>query len=250
MSSKLKYTDDLPVYMAGLTNIKNANSVQYQWLWENGCIHRHRYSRHFSCFIKKYGISERKGCLDIEAGALNADFDICLSWAVKTVGKDEVFYDHIVKEDLDLGIYDKRIIETLVSTIRTYDRLITHYGKNRWFDVPFIRARYLWLKARGLYEGEPFPAQGEMYISDTYAMSKSLLKIASRRQDSVANTVQGKDIKTKIDKGHWMAIKYGNTEARNNAISYIVDHNLKDVEQLEGNYLALVPFVREGRNLI
>jgi len=236
--------------MVGLTNIKNANSVQYQWLWENGCEHRHRFSRHFGCFLKKYNVKEVKGCLDIEAGALDADFDICLSWAIKTVGKDEIFYDHITKGDLDLGAYDKRIIETLVSTVRKYDRLITHYGKNRWFDIPFIRARYLWLNARGLYNGEPFPAHGELYVSDTYGMSKSLLKIASRRQNSVANAVQGKDIKTKIDKDYWMAIKYGNCKARSEAIEYIVDHNQKDVEQLEGNYLALVPFIKEGRNSI
>jgi len=37
MSSKLKYSDSLPEYMKGLVNLKNANSRQYQWLWEHGC---------------------------------------------------------------------------------------------------------------------------------------------------------------------------------------------------------------------
>lgn len=240
----------LPKQMQNLIVLKNANSQQLDWLLKWRCQHRHNGVRHFNCFLKEFNISEKKGCLDIEAGALNADFDICLSWAIKTVGKDEIFYDHITKKDLDLGTYDKRIIETLVSTMRTYDRLITHYGKNRWFDIPFIRARYLWLKARGLYEGENFPVHGEIYVSDTYGMSKSLLKIASRRQDAVANTVQGKDIKTKIDKDYWMAIKYGNTKARNKAIDYILDHNHKDVQQLEGNYLTLVPFVKETKSSI
>jgi len=247
---ELRYTECLPIFMTGLVNIKKANTKQYQWLYEHGCSHRHRYTTHFNCFLKEFNIQEIKGCVDIEAGALDADFDICLSWSIKTVGKNEIFYDHVTKKDLDSGIYDKRIIETLVSTLKKYDRIITHYGQNRWFDIPFIRARYLWLKARNLYDGELFPTHGELYISDTYSMSKSLLKISSRRQNSVANVVQGKDIKTKIDKDHWMGIKYGDCKSRDKAIEYILDHNQKDVIQLEGNYLALVPFIKEGRNSV
>jgi len=214
------------------------------------CEHGHSGLTHPNCYVKEKGIEEVKGCLDIEAGALDADFDICLSWAIKTAGKDEVFYDHVTKEDLDSGQYDKRIIESCVETMWIYTRLITHYGSNFRFDIPFIRARYLWLKARGLYEGERFPQYGEMYISDTFAMAKKLLKISSRRQDNIGSVVQGKDIKTKINKDHWMAIKHGNNKQRMAAIDYIVDHNLKDVEQLEGNYFALVPFVREVKSSI
>lgn len=250
MPKQLKYTDTLPKYMANLTNIKRANSTQYEWLYEHGCGHRHRFTKHFSCFLKQYEIEEVKGAMDIEAGALDADFDICLSWCIKTINKDEIFYDHITKSDLDKGIYDKRIIETLVDTMWKYDRLVLHYGKNRWFDLPFIRARYLWLKARNLYEGAVFPSYGEMYVSDTFGMAKSLLKISSRRQNSIANVVQGEDIKTKIDKDYWMGIKYGNNKVREAAISYIVDHNIKDCYQLEGNYLALLPFVNETRTSI
>ena len=47
-----------------------------------------------------------------------------------------------------------------------------------------------------------------------------------------------------------MAIKYGDCKSRNKAIEYILDHNTKDVIQLEGNYLALSPFIKEGRNSI
>jgi len=208
------------------------------------CVHGHTGISHPNCYVKENNIQEVQGAFDIEAGALDGDFDLCLSWANKTIGKDEYFYDHITKKDLDSGQYDKRIIETCVSTMWKYTRLVTHYGSNFRFDLPFIRARYLWLKARGLYEGERFPGPGEMYVSDTYSMAKKLLKISSRRQDNLANVVQGKDIKTKIAKDHWLAIKYGNSAQRKAAIDYIVDHNIKDVEQLEGNFLALLPFTR------
>lgn len=214
------------------------------------CKHSHTGLSHKNCYVKENGIEEIKGALDIEAGALDADFDIMLSWTIKTINKDEIFYDHITKKDLDSGTYDKRIVETLVSTMWKYTRLVTHYGKNLWFDIPFVRARYLWLKARNMYNGEDFPKYGEMYVSDTYSMSKKLLKISSRRQNSVANVIQGKDIKTRIEKDYWMAIKYGSTKERNKAIKYILDHNQRDVEQLEKNYLTLVPFIKEIKTSI
>jgi uncharacterized protein YprB with RNaseH-like and TPR domain len=212
--------------------------------------HRHNGVNHAACYNKEKGIEERKGCLDIEAGALNADFDICLSWSIKKSGKDEVVFDHLIKTDLTIGRYDSRLIATLIDEMWNYDRLITHYGSNFRFDIPFIRARYLWLVARGLYEGKPFPQQGEMWLSDTYTFAKKLLKIASRRQDAVANAILGKDIKTRIDKDHWMAIKYGSPEKRSAAIEYIVDHNIKDVYQLDENYCTLLPYMRETRTSI
>ena len=212
--------------------------------------HSHNGINHPRCFNREMGIEERKGCIDIEAGALDADFDIMLSWALKTVGKDEVKFDHLNVSDFKKGEYDARLVATCVKAMWGYDRLIGHYiGPNR-FDIPFIRSRYLWLKSRGLYKGEPFPKHGEMWITDTYSMAKRLLKITSRRQDSVANTIQGKDIKTRIDKDYWMAIKYGNPQARKEAIEYIRDHNQRDVEQLEQNYLTMLPYVKECQSSI
>lgn len=214
------------------------------------CEHGHNGMRHPACYNKEFNITERVGCLDIEAGALNADFDICLSWAVKKSGEDDVTYNHLIRTDLIKGRYDSILIASLVEEMWKYDRIVTHYGSNFRFDIPFIRARYLWLKARKMYDGLPFPCYGEMWLSDTFAMAKKLLKITSRRQDNVANTILGKDIKTRIDKDYWMAIKYGSPEEREKAIEYIVDHNIKDVEQLDANYLKLRPFIRETRTSI
>lgn len=209
------------------------------------CEHRHNGIRHAACYNKKFSIEERKGAVDIEAGGLDADFDIMLSWAIKTVGQEEYWYDNITTKDINNGEYDKRIVESLVDTLWNYDRIITHYGNNGRFDIPFIRARYLWLKARDMYEGKPFPWYGMMWQSDVYSFARQKLKIASRRQGSVANVLQGKDIKTRIEKNYWLGVKYGEPKIKRNAVKYIIEHNLKDVEQLEGNYLTLLPFVRE-----
>jgi len=214
------------------------------------CVHHHTGLSHPLCYNRENGIEERKACLDIEAGGLNADFDIMLSWVIKTSGKGEYLYDYLTKEDLNSASYDKRIMGTLMEALWNYDRIVTHYGSAWRFDIPFIRARYLWLKARGLYKGKPFPEYGMMWSSDTFAMAKRCLKIASRRQDAVANVILGKDIKTRIDKDYWLAVKYGTPKQRIAAIKYIVDHNLKDAEQLDGNYLTLLPFVREVRSCV
>jgi DNA polymerase elongation subunit (family B) len=214
------------------------------------CSHGHTGVQHPACYNRDLGIEERKGCVDIEAGNLKADFGIMLSWAIKTSGKDEIVYDHVTKEDLESGTYDARIVSTLIDSMWEYDRVITHYGNANRFDIPFIRARYLWLLARGIYKGERMPGYGEMYQTDTYTMAKKLLAISSRRQNVIANTIQGIDVKTPIDRDYWLDIQYGTHDQRAAAIEYIVDHNIHDVEQLDENYLRLLPFVRETKTSI
>lgn len=212
--------------------------------------HGHNGINHPACFNRENEIEEKKVCLDIEAGNLHADFGIMLSWALKTSGKDEVVYDHMTKEDLESGTYDARLMESLIEHLWNHDRVITHYGSAYRFDLPFVRARYLWLLSRKMYHGERMPGYGEMYETDTYTMSKKLLAISSRRQNVVANQIQGIDVKTPIDRDQWLAIQYGNTKQRKEAIDYIVEHNLRDVEQLDANYLLMLPFVRENKTSI
>ena len=64
------------------------------------CQHGHTGISHPNCYIKEHNLKERKGCLDIEAGGLKADFDIMLSWAIKTSGEDTYVYDHITQKDM------------------------------------------------------------------------------------------------------------------------------------------------------
>ena len=211
--------------------------------------HGHNGTTHPKCYNTAKGIVERVGCFDIEAGALNADFDIMLSWAIGKIGGD-VGYDHLTHKNIATGIYDSKIIATLIRELWSFDRIVTHYGNNARFDVPFVRTRYLWLKARGLYNGPDFPTFGMLWQTDTFTMAKQKTKIVSRRQGMIASAILGKDVKTTIEKDYWMAVKYGNASQRQKALKYIVKHNLKDVEQLEENYLTLLPFCRECRTSI
>lgn len=230
MSSKLKYTDELPIYMVGLTNIKNANSMQYQWLWENGCTHRHRYSRHFGCFLKKYNMSERVGFLDIETSNLKANFGIVLCWCI-LADDDTLYQDWLTRKDVLSGNEDKRVVSSCIDTLRTFDRVVGHYST--YFDIPFLRSR-------AIIHGLDFPKHGELFHTDVWRMAKTKLCLHSNRQDVIAESLQGKTIKTRISHPAWRQAMMGNEAAA----AEVVRHCQCDVKDLKKNYYSLLPYCR------
>ena len=224
-----------------MTNIATASPEDVKWLATHRCKHGHAFTSHFNCYLKEHQVEERIGALDIEAGGLKANVDIMLSWAIKTVGQDEIWYDYVTSEELRNGDYDKRIVESCIQTMLKYDRLVGHYST--YFDIPYIRSR-------ALVHRIPFPEYGRLYHSDVWKMARRCLCLSSNRQDTVAETILDENIKTRVNFRYWLDAKYGSDKARKKALQYIVDHNLKDVQQLEDNYLKLRPFVRENRSSI
>jgi uncharacterized protein YprB with RNaseH-like and TPR domain len=234
--AKLKYTDTLPGYMEGLANIKNANKKQYQWLYEHGCNHRHRFTNHFSCFLKQYDVGEKVGFLDIETSNLKANFGIVLCWCILT--EDGTLYeDWLSENDVLSGYEDRRVVNSCIEKMRTFDRVITHFGT--YFDIPFLRSR-------ALIHGIDFPEYGELYHTDVWKISKSKLCIHSNRQDVIAESLRGKTVKTRIAHPAWRKAMMGNEEA----IMEVIDHCEHDVEDLKSNYITLSPFIRETRTSI
>lgn len=207
------------------------------------CSHGHNGFSHPNCYAKEKGLKERIGCLDIEASNLKANFGIVLSWAIKVIDSDVIIYDNVTEEDLKNNRYDKRIIETLCDELENFDRIVTHYGER--FDVPYLRTRaFKW----GLEDR--FPHYGELYHTDVWKIARNKLCLHSNRQGIVGEAVQHIDIKTRIVPDIWLAMQFGSERVRRNAIAYIVDHCDNDVLQLEGNYLKLRDFAREGRTSI
>ena len=208
------------------------------------CVHHHTGLSHPRCYERENGIEERIGCLDIEAGGLKANVDIMLSWAIKTFNREDLWYDHITPKNLEDGKLDKDILETLIDTMWDYDRIVTHYGSNWRFDLPFLRTSDLAMHVKDM------PTYGEMYLTDTFALSKKYLKLTSNRQDCIGESLLPKNIKTRVNFKYWMAVKYGSAAEKKKALKYIVDHNLRDVQQLEDNYRILRQFTRETRTSI
>lgn len=218
----------LPKFMKGLTNLKNANSQQLDWLIKWKCQHRHNGVRHFNCFIKEFGIKERVGWLDIETSNLKANFGIVLCWCV--LADDGTLYeDWLTKSDVLTNNEDKRVVSTCIDTLNTFDRVITHYGT--YFDIPFLRSR-------AIIHGLDFPKHGELYHTDVWRMAKTKLCFHSNRQDVIAESLQGKTVKTRISHPAWRKAMMGNEQA----VAEVVDHCEKDVEDLKKNYNTLLPY--------
>lgn len=204
------------------------------------CKHRHNGWVHPACYEKEKGVAERVGMLDIETSNLKADFGVILSWCFKTLGDKKISWGLISKKDVSDGIYDKRIVEEFIGTIWNYDRIVTHYGTR--FDVPFLRTRAIRWRVDG-----NFPKYGEMYHSDVWQMSRSKLCISRNRQDTISRAIKTPDIKTRIHPDIWLKVQMTqDTES----LKYILDHNKKDVRQLEANFKKLEPYVRLGRTSI
>lgn len=234
--SMLKYTDSLPLYMTTLTNIKNASNMQYQWLYEYGCKHRHRFSKHFSCFLKQYNLEEKIGFLDIECSNLKANFGIILCWCIlDEAGK--IQEDVLNKEDVISGKEDTRIVQSCIDTMMKFDRIVGHYST--YFDIPFVRTR-------ALIQGLEFPGQGKLFHTDVWKMARSKLCLHSNRQDVIAESLQGKTVKTRISHPAWRKAMMGDERAA----AKVLNHCRKDVVDLKKNFYSLLPFVKLTRTSI
>lgn len=226
----------LPKIMIGLTNIKNANTQQLHWLLTHKCSHRHNYVRHFNCFIKDYNIEEKIGFLDIETSNLKANFGIVLCWCI--LDQDGNLYeDWMNKKDVLSGDEDKRVVETCIETMQTFDRVVGHYST--YFDVPFLRTR-------ALIHGLKFPEVGKLYHTDTWRMAKRSLCLHSNRQAVVAESLYGKTVKTRISHPDWRKAMMGDATS----MAEVVDHCEKDVFDLKKNYETLLPYCRIVRSSV
>jgi uncharacterized protein YprB with RNaseH-like and TPR domain len=105
-----------------------------------------------------------------------------------------------------------------------YDIIYAHYGSDRRFDIPFIRTRALKHNMEGL-----IPKRNQLFIMDTYPISRNKLKLHSNRLDSIGEHLGCKTGKTRLSPNMWQRAAIGDKKA----LDYIVDHNKKDVQLLE-----------------
>lgn len=221
------------------------------------CIHRHTIKEHPACFrkglIKDDALTDKKwsketglpwytypeykiGYLDIETDGLKADFGTILSWAIKEKYGD-VYWDVITKRELfKEKDVDKRLIISLLDTLKDYQIICTYYGTV--FDIP-------WIRTKALHYGLHFPEYGELYHFDLYYLVRSKLNLSRRSLESVCDYL-GIEGKTPIEKETWRLAKYGNKDA----LKLVVDHNIGDVNILEQLHNKLEPFRKWTRSSI
>lgn len=194
------------------------------------CKHGHNGIAHPACYANETHIVEKIGFLDIEFLGLQANYGILISWVIKPENSTKILFDCLRKKDKD----DKRIVASCVVAMRQFDRLVGHYGKNSYCDVPYLRTR-------ALKHNLDFPKYKEIYFTDVYPMAKNLLKLHSNRQACISEALRGITEKTRIKANDWLdAIMHRDKKSLN----YILEHNIIDVCELEKNFHTLLPFVK------
>ncbi len=208
-------------------------------LYRYKCGHGHNGISHYNCYRRESLKPERIGFLDIETSNLKANFGIVLSYCIKPAGSavKQIIKNVITKKELQDGEMDKRLIRDCVEDIKRFDRIIGHYSSR--FDIPFIRTR-------AIIHGLDFPPYGELLQTDTWRMAKNSLALHSNRQDVLAESLLGRTVKTRIKQKHWIKALQGDKTA----LAYVLDHNLKDVMDLEKNYNKLVLYNRKSNTSI
>ncbi len=220
-------------------NLGKLKKSEILYLWRHRCKHGHRYLSHPKCYLKEERIPEKIGFLDIETSNLAANFGLVLSYCIKPAGSTvkQIIKNIITKKELQDGDMDKRLIRDCVEDIKRFDRIIGHYSSR--FDIPFLRTR-------AIIHGIEFPPYGELLQTDTWRMAKNSLALHSNRQDVLAESLLGRTVKTRIKQKHWIKALQGDKVA----LAYVLDHNIKDVIDLERNYNKLVRYNRKSNTSI
>lgn len=188
------------------------------------CPHGHSYLEHSSCLEKVIGHVERTGFLDIETSNFSASFGIVVTWCIKEKG-GEIFEGYL--EDKDFkdpnGYYDKRIMKLCAETMKTFDRLVVYWGRDRRFDIPFLRTR-----AVGM--GIEFPLYQENIVNDAYDIVKNKFKFGRNSLHAACTHLGIESKDTPMSPDMWIKAVAGRDKE---SIQYILQHCREDVISTE-----------------
>ncbi len=210
------------------------------WLSNNRCIHRHTFLEHYQCYQKEWYKKERIGFIDIETSELTADAGILLSYCIKESGTNKILKGVIDKKDLfktSDGHEDRKLVQQCILDMLKFDRLVGYYSSR--FDISFLRTRALTNKL-------DFPEFKQLKHTDVWMMARSKLKLRRNTQENVCRNLFGTTEKTHVEMKYWRAALRGDKRSLN----YILDHNIKDVKDLEKIYNKMVGFVNKTNTSI
>lgn len=159
-------------------------------------------------------------CFDLETSSLNADFGIVLCAVVKPGGGSPIILrgDHLNPGWQAGRSNDRELVRQIALELAEYDILVAHNGKR--FDIPFLQTR---LARWGL------PALPKLKLVDPVLLSRNNYKMSSNSLRRLLDMF-GLNQKTEVEGDMWLRASLdGDTDA----MDYIVDHCVKDVEMLE-----------------
>ena len=181
---------------------------------------------------------ERVAMFDLEFYNFDANFGFLLSWSIKHLDGPLV-HDVITRaEAINYDRLDRGLCESFLEELGNVDLLVGYYSTK--MDVPYIRSRCLWYEL-------PFPKFREKFHHDMYYTCKRLLKLNRTGQDQVARFIMKEQAeKTHLDMEIWNRARLGDEAA----LEFVLDHNDRDVRDLEAIYKRLSPYVKMVRKSI
>lgn len=175
--------------------------------------------------------------LDIEASNLSADFGIILTFGSKVVGEGKPRVLNILDyrdKTGDLIKAERELLKDISTVMLDAHVWLTHYGT--WYDLPFINSRLL-------YHHLPILPPKFAHI-DTWKISRNRLKLRSNRLNTIQEFLKLPTEKNAILPEQWIRALGGHRPS----MSYIVEHNRRDVLVLEQAYERLKPLVIDHPN--
>ena len=175
------------------------------------------------------------GHLDIETDNFDADAGLMLAWCVKIDG-GALLEDVVNKKELDGGVQDKRIVQSLLEILQGLDVVTTFWGTG--MDIPFLRSRALFHKL-------DFPLYGTIAHFDLFYACRSLFKLHRKSLQAVTEFL-GIEGKTHLKLPVWQLAKRGHAES----LKYVLEHCRADVQILEELWKRVRPYRKWTRKSI
>lgn len=216
--------------------------VEILWMAHHKCVaHGVSYLQHPNCYERERPQESKIGILDIEASNLKADFGAVLCYAIADLDSDQMISRIASKKEL----FDKRhqpdygVMKDFCVDVRKYDRLITYFGSDGKFDVPFLRSR-------AVHMDLDFPGFGEVFLEDAWSIMRYKFCLSSNRLGNATRFITGESNKTNWFAKYWIRAIQGDKEA----LAYIKDHCEKDVQDTKRLYLKVRKFKRKANTSI
>lgn len=188
------------------------------------CEHGHPLLSHPNCLAKSIRYVESIGFLDIETSGFDAKFGVVLTWCIKRQG-GEVLEGYLQGEDFNdkQGHYDKRILQDCINAMQEFDRIVVYWGKDRRFDIPFLRTRAAMM-------GLVFPIYQEQLVFDLYDTVKNKFRFGRNSMRAACDALGIESKETDINPKMWVDAVVGRDPV---AMGYILQHNREDVNSTE-----------------
>lgn len=224
--------------------INSMKLADIKWLYNWRCLaHSMDGISHYPCFLREKPsespFQERVGIFDLETSGLKADFAYIFSYRILDDTDGTIYGRVLTPHEIRSGVFDKKLVGEMCRDLKRFNRIVVHYGGDRRFDGPFARTR-------AVKYGQDFPLYKDIWVTDTWLMSKNKLLLRSNRLAVICEFF-GIEAKTHpLTPDVWQKASAGDKES----LDFIGVHNVEDVVSTQKVYHLLEGYIARGKTSI